>query len=176
VAEQPPPNGGRDLLGKLVDATFVAIVGSISSLVARGSTGWALALSGIAAAMLATVIILAIEPKKRRAICDRVKRIPVITVLVALGLGFGVGWLVFGRCNTPPPKRDAFIGHIVEWVNGGGQPNTSWLVGTNGERSWIPNPSVFFCLKKEGHTDRGAQSRTVLDDLPDLGQQASCPS
>ena len=126
--------------------------------------------------MLATVIILAIEPKKRRAICDRVKRIPVITVLVAVALGFGVGWLVFGRGNTPPPKPDAFIGHVVEWVNGGGQPNTSWLVGTNGERYWIPNTSIFHCLVKEGHTDRGPQSSAVLDGLPDSGKWASCPA
>ncbi len=69
----------------------------------------------------------------------------------------------------------AYIGHIVEWVNGGGQPNTSWLVGTNGERSWIPDTRTFFCLEKEGHTDRGPQSSTVLDDLPDSGQWAHCP-
>jgi|ERR1035437_4274074 serine/threonine-protein kinase len=71
-------------------------------------------------------------------------------------------------------NRAAYIGHIVQWVNGGGQPNASWLVGSNGERYWIPNTSIFSCLKKEGHTDLGGQSSTVLDDLPDLGQQASC--
>ena len=72
-------------------------------------------------------------------------------------------------------NRAAYIGHIVEWVNGGGQPNTSWLVGSNGERYWIPNTTIFFCLVNERHTDLGPQSSTVLDDLPDLGQRASCP-
>jgi len=66
-----------------------------------------------------------------------------------------------------------YIGHIVEWVNGPGQPNTSWLVGSNGERYWIPNASVFFCLLHEGHTDLGPQSSAVLNDLPDSRQRAS---
>jgi serine/threonine protein kinase len=71
-------------------------------------------------------------------------------------------------------NRAAYIGHIVEWVNSGGQPHTSWLVGSNGERYWIPDTTIFFCLVNEGHTDLGPQSSTVLDDLPDLGQRASC--
>ena len=71
-------------------------------------------------------------------------------------------------------NQAVYIGHIVEWVNGGGQPNTSWLVGSNGERYWIPDTSIFSCLVKEGHTDRGPQSSAVLDDLPDSGQWASC--
>ena len=75
---------------------------------------------------------------------------------------------------APAVNSAAYIGHIVEWVNGGGQPNTSWLVGSKGERYWIPNTSIFFCLEKGGHTDRGPQSSTVLDDLPDLGQWSSC--
>ncbi len=68
-----------------------------------------------------------------------------------------------------------YIGHIVEWTNGGGQPNTSWLVGSNGERYWIPTTGIFFCLENEGHTDLGPQSSAVLSDLPDSGQWASCP-
>jgi hypothetical protein len=98
----------------------------------------------------------------------------VIAVFLAAALWFGVGWLWFGRGNQPTVNRAAYIGHTVEWVNGGGQPNTSWLVGSNGERYWIPDTSIFFCLVKEGHTDRGPQSSAVLDDLPDLGQWASC--
>jgi len=76
---------------------------------------------------------------------------------------------------APTVKPAAYIGHIVEWVNGGGQPNSSWLVGSNGERYWIPNTRIFFCLVNEGHTDQGPQSSTVLNDLPDSGQWASCP-
>lgn len=75
---------------------------------------------------------------------------------------------------SPTAIPDAYIGHIVERVNVGGQPNTSWLVGRNGERYWIPTTSIFHCLVREGHTTLGRQSSTVLDDLPDLGQRASC--
>jgi hypothetical protein len=67
-----------------------------------------------------------------------------------------------------------FGGHIVEWANGRGQPNTSWLVGSNGERYWIPTTSIFFCLEKHGHTDLGLQPSAVLNDLPINGQWASC--
>ena len=77
--------------------------------------------------------------------------------------------------TAPALNTAAYIGHIVEWVNGGGQPNTSWLVGSNGERYWIPNTRIFFCLVNKGHTTLGPQSSAVLDDLPDSGQRASCP-
>jgi hypothetical protein len=123
--------------------------------------------------VLVAVGILATTTGRRRPIWARVKRFPVKTILavfLAAALGLGVGWLAFGHRN-----KTTYIGHIVEWVNGGGQPNTSWLVGSNGERYWIPDTSIFFCLVKEGHTDRGPQSSTVLDDLPDSGQWASCP-
>ena len=114
----------------------------------------------------------------------RVKRIPVRTVIalflaaialfLAAALGLGAGWLVFGRGTHRPVQRADYIGHIVEWVNGGGQPNTSWLVESNGERYWIPNTSIYHCLVKAGHTDLRRQPPTVLDDLPDLGKWASC--
>ena len=97
--------------------------------------------------------------------------VTVLAVLLAVALGFGIAWWLFGR-----PKPPVYIGHIVEWANGGSQPNTSWLVGSNRERYWIPNTSIYYCLVKEGHTDLGPQSPTVLDDLPDLGQWASCPA
>jgi hypothetical protein len=68
----------------------------------------------------------------------------------------------------------AYTGHIVEWVNGGGQPNTSWLVGSDGKRYWIPNTTTYSCLTSHGHTDLGPQPSGVLNDLPDSGQWASC--
>jgi hypothetical protein len=186
VTEQSPanevPNQPRhDLLGQLVipivGALVVAIIGSTPPLFARGSIGWALGLWGFAAIVLVAVGILATTTGRRRPMWDRVKRFPVKTflaVFLAAALGLGVGWLWFGRGNQPTMNRAFYIGHIVEWVNGDGQPNTSWLVGSNGERYWIPNTSIYYCLVKDGHTDRGPQSSTVLDDLPDLGHWASC--
>ena len=114
---------------------------------------------------------------------------------VALGLSFLPSILKSSTQSSSPPQPNptvtsglsqgsspaqpatvnrAYIGHIVEWANGSGQPHTSWLVGSNGERYWIPDTTIFSCLVNEGHTDRGPQSSTVLDDLPDLGQRASC--
>ncbi len=154
----------------IVGALVVAIIGSTPPLFARGSIGWALGLWGFAAVVLVAVGILATTTGRRRAMWDRFKRFPVKTVLavfLAAALGLGVGWLWFGSGNTA---------YIVQSVNGGGQPNTSWLVGSNGERYWIPTAKIFFCLVKEGHTDRGPQSSTVLDGLPDSGQWASCPA
>lgn len=181
MANQPAAGGagdqpGHSVLERLVIPTVVAVVGALSAsivafLFAHGSIGWAFGLCGFAALVLVVVGILAIERKRRTAIWDSVKR-PVRTglvILVATALGLGVGWLAWGNMPTVNPT-----GHIVEWVNGGGQPNTSWLVENNGKRYWIPNTSIFFCLVKEGHTDLGAQSSTVLDGLPDSGQWASC--
>ena len=102
-------------------------------------------------------------------------------------VGTGAVWLVVNDNETLELYNGAgsqvwtnvnpasYIGHIVEWVNGGGQPNTSWLVGSNGERYWIPNTSTYSCLTSKGHTDLGPQPSGVLNDLPDSGQWASCP-
>lgn len=183
MAEPPPANEAHDqpghgLLELLVIPIVVTVVGALStstlaSLGARGSIGWAYGLWGFAVVMVVVAGILAIAPERRRAMWGRLKRIPVIVpaVLLAAALGFGVGWWAFGRVN-----RSAYIGHIVQWVNGGGQPNTSWLVGNNGKRYWIPTTSIFSCLVKEGHTDLGPQSSAVLYDLPDSGYWASCPA
>ena len=76
---------------------------------------------------------------------------------------------------SPSVNKAAYIGHIVEYYNGPGQPDTSWLVESDGERYWIPNQSIFYCLlNNKGHTDLGPQSSAVLDDLRDSGHWASC--
>jgi len=97
----------------------------------------------------------------------------------AIGTGIAIVGLVIAWFAWQYPKpwggTSPYIGHIVEWVNGGGQPNTSWLVESNGERYWIPSTSIFYCLVNKGHTDLGPQSSAVLDDLPDSRQWASCP-
>ena len=178
---EPPANGAHShqqhyLLEKLVIpivvALVVAIIGSTPPLLARGSIGLALGLWGIAAVVMLAVGILATTTGILKKIWDRVKRFPVKTVLavfVAAALGFWIGLLV----SRSGVNR---AGYIVQWVNGGSQPNTSWLVEKNGERYWIPNANIFYCLVNEGYTDRGPQSSTVLDHLPDSGQWASCPA
>jgi O-glycosyl hydrolase len=98
----------------------------------------------------------------------------------------GAAWLVVNNDGTlelynsagsqvwTNVNEAAYTGHIVEWVNGGGQPNTSWLVESDGKRYWIPNTSTYSCLINEGHSDLGPQPSGVLNDLPDSGQWASC--
>ena len=170
----------HDLLERLVIPIVVTVVGALSAatlsfLFARGSIDLAFGLWGFVAVVLVVVAILATARERHEPMWARVKGIPVWTVLallVAAAVGFGVGWLAFGNHKN----RAAYIGHIVQWVNGGGQPNTSWLVGNNGKRYWIPNTSIFSCLVKEGHTDLGPQSSAVLYDLPDSGYWASCPA
>ena len=100
--------------------------------------------------------------------------------------GSGATWLVVNNNGTLELYNSAgsqmwtnvnpaaYEGHIVEWVNGGGKPNTSWLVESDGKRYWIPNTSTFSCLTGQGHIDLGAQPSGVLNDLPDSGQWASC--
>ena len=102
-------------------------------------------------------------------------------------VGSGAAWLIVNNDGTLELYNNAgsqvwtnvnpagYIGHIVEWVNGHGQPNASWLVESNGERYWIPSTSIYSCLTNEGHTDLGPQPSGVLNDLPDSGQWASCP-
>ena len=67
--------------------------------------------------------------------------------------GSGAAWLVVNNDGTLELYNAAgsqvwtnvnpatYIGHIVEWVNGGGQPNTSWLVGNDGKRSGFLTPT-----------------------------------
>jgi hypothetical protein len=179
VAQQPPTNNPlsgqprNDLLGQLVPivvALVVAIIGATPPLFHRGSIVEALGLLGFAAVVLVAVVILATSTGRWKKIWDRVKKIKtVLVMLLAAAVGFVVGVWV-----SRPTPGNPYIGHIVEWVNGSGQPNTSWLVGSNGKRYWIPDPSIFYCLVKERHTDLGPQTSTVLDDLPDSGQRAAC--
>ena len=177
-----PANGANnqqqhDLLERLVIPIVVAVIGALSAstlpiVFARGSFVWAFGLWGFVVVVLVVVGILATKTGSLTPMWVKLKRIrvTVLAVVVAAAVGFAIGWWVFrDRVNRAP-----YIGHIVEWVNGGGQPNTSWLVGSNGERYWIPDTSIFYCLVKEGHTDLGPQPSTVLNDLPDLGQRASC--
>jgi hypothetical protein len=74
-----------------------------------------------------------------------------------------------------PHDANRYIGHVVQWVNGAGKPNTSWIVSANGKRYWIPDTSTYWCMVNIGFSDLGAQSAAVLNTLPDSGQHANCP-
>jgi hypothetical protein len=71
--------------------------------------------------------------------------------------------------------RLAYANTIVQWSNGAGKPNTSWYVGTDLKRYWIPSAAVYWCLRNRGVRDLGVQTSTVLNALPDqTGKWASC--
>ena len=101
--------------------------------------------------------------------------------------GSGAAWLDVSNDGTLEVDNSAgspvwtsadpssYRGHIVEWANGGGQPNTAWLVAGNGERYWIPGATIYSCLVDGGHSDLGPQSSAILNVLPDSGQWAHCP-
>jgi hypothetical protein len=76
---------------------------------------------------------------------------------------------------APATVQADYIGYIVEQYIGPGQINPAWLVGSNGERYHILNSAIWYCLQNEGHPDLGPQISSMLDDLPDSGQPASCP-
>jgi len=87
------------------------------------------------------------------------------------------GWIPASSVDLflHPHDANPYIGHTVQWVNGGGKPNTSWIVSTNGKRYWIPDASTYWCMVNIGFTDLGPQSAAVLNSLPDSGQWAHCP-
>ncbi len=66
-------------------------------------------------------------------------------------------------------ERFAFVKQIVRWKDG-----TSWYVGTDHKRHWIPNGGVYECLRKKGAKVFNLSS-TQLDAIPDAGRDwAKC--
>lgn len=102
-------------------------------------------------------------------------------------VGSGAAWLVVNSNGTldlynsggsqvwTSVSPAAYIGRIVQWVNGGGKPNTSWIVSSDGRRYWIPDTSTYYCMLNIGFSDLGPQPSGVLNALPDSGQWAHCP-
>jgi hypothetical protein len=87
------------------------------------------------------------------------------------------GWIPASSVDLflHPHDANRYIGHVVQWVNGAGKPNTSWIVAANGMRYWIPDTTTYWCMVNIGFSDLGAQSAAVLSALPDSGQHANCP-
>jgi murein DD-endopeptidase MepM/ murein hydrolase activator NlpD len=69
-----------------------------------------------------------------------------------------------------------YAGQIVQW-NGDTKPQkTSWIVGGDTKRRWVPDTRTYGCLRARGTVDAGPLSSSLLDQLPDLnGIWAQCP-
>ena len=75
---------------------------------------------------------------------------------------------------APANPLDQYVGNVVKWRNADGS-NTSWLVYADRTRRWVPTTAVYSCLVNHGAVDKGAQTSTVLNQLPDrAGSQATC--
>jgi surface antigen len=87
----------------------------------------------------------------------------------------GVEFVYGGPAGNPyAPKASDYLGHIVQWNGDKNAQKTAWLVGVDGRRYWIPTIAIFWCLKEQGHPGPDVLSATILEQLPDSGQQATC--
>jgi Tol biopolymer transport system component len=69
-----------------------------------------------------------------------------------------------------------YFGDIVQWSGDTNTQKTSWLVGADGRRHWIPSISDYWCLKNGGLPGPFPLNSTVLDTVvpDDTGSQAPC--
>jgi hypothetical protein len=79
---------------------------------------------------------------------------------------------LFNKANqkvwvSPVGTRD-YRRAIVQWDGDTATQKTSWLVGNDGKRRWIPDLPTFQCLHDTGSGNAVALSSDVLDTLPDL--------
>jgi hypothetical protein len=70
----------------------------------------------------------------------------------------------------------SYYGDIVQWSGDTSAQKTSWRVGADGRRHWIPSISDYWCLKNGGVPGPFLLNSTVLDTVVpnDSGSQAPC--
>ena len=62
----------------------------------------------------------------------------------------------------------SYRGDIVQWSGDTATQRTSWFVGADGNRRWIPDIPTFQCLQAAGAGNPIAVSTDVLNQLPNL--------
>ena len=97
------------------------------------------------------------------------------------GASLGTNRLEIQRTSQYMPDnfihfRDTYIGAIVQWDGDTKPQKTSWRVGADGRRHWLPSTSVYSCLVNGGVAGPYVLPPSVLDTvIPDLnGSWASC--
>lgn len=69
---------------------------------------------------------------------------------------------------TSPIDASSYKGQIVQWDGDTADQKTSWQVGYDGNRRWIPDWPTFQCLHDAGEGNAQPVSSDALDKLPDL--------
>ena len=84
------------------------------------------------------------------------------------------GSIVLVAVNSSATETD-YRGHIVQWSGDTNAQKTSWLVGPDGHRRWIPDVATYNCLKAGGAPGPDVLPASTLDAVPDLnGVWAVC--
>jgi hypothetical protein len=76
-----------------------------------------------------------------------------------------------------PVDASGYRHMMVQWDGDSAAQKTSWMVGNDGNRRWVPDMATFQCLHDAGAGNAVSVSSDVLDKLPDLANVwATCGS
>lgn len=67
-----------------------------------------------------------------------------------------------------PVDASSYKHMMVQWDGDSAAQKTSWMVGNDGNRRWVPDAATFQCLHDAGSGNSVSVSSDVLDKLPDL--------
>lgn len=70
--------------------------------------------------------------------------------------------------NDGLPTPAVYEGKIVQWDQDSAAQKSSWLVGFDGKRRWIPDLPTFQCLQAAGHGNSLSVTSDTLNNLPNL--------
>ncbi|MCU1322225.1 MAG: O-glycosyl hydrolase [Acidobacteriaceae bacterium] len=70
--------------------------------------------------------------------------------------------------NRGLPNPAVYHGKIVQWDQDSAAQKSSWLVGFDGNRRWIPDLPTFQCLTAAGHGNSLSVTNDTLNKLPNL--------
>ena len=73
------------------------------------------------------------------------------------------------------PGAEPYANTLVKWNAEKPAPQTTWLVGPYGQRSWVPNGGIYQCLAA-GRGQARLLMGSVLDNLPVRPEPATCQS
>ena len=79
---------------------------------------------------------------------------------------------LFNKANQKvwvrPVDASGYRRLMVQWDGDTAAQKTTWMVGNDGNRRWVPDLATFQCLHDTGSGNSVSVSSDVLDKLPDL--------